>query len=377
MKRGEEFIRIMNFVKADYSSAQEARLKGLCLFPTEPDIDGVEEEGIEDRIRSVLDYYQRIIQRDDDEPLYYTDLPDSLIHYPKGEYSPGEFEIDTLGYIIGSIRLFESRIDSLLPKQLPPVPSEILENADPEDIYGIYSESTYWWWQKGKREIHIVGTGSAETFEYYEEEYYKRTLLSELFEFLIDLRSIRKIVVHEGITAWSGVKLRSINFEEIVLPSSLKHLKQLNCSTDRLAIPESVNPFSFSSIVLDPYEDYDVETLVLPSTITVEHFCPALVESDLFLKKLELTGDQPTPDLNIWCEKGIIFPIAAKYLDVTYPSHWDQGIPGSYADQVIDYIRTKKPEKVNWYPELYGLRENIQWTNKDFVAIKKHFHPKG
>ncbi len=295
--------------------------------------------------------------------------------------------------ILKEIRKMERYVDMLLPRRMPPLPEEIRRQAVPGDVYGLFSRSSYWWWKKRTGDLHILGTrqagkGSACTFIIPPENGYtvsETTLLTPLFIMMIDCDRLRKLVIHEGITSFWGVNLLGVMdenlFQEVKLPHSLQKLERLNCSTEKMRVPRELKKLNLFALItmmggrLDPVS-YGVKKLILPAELSFLGYLPETEPID-YLEKIEIYGKVSDHDLNAWYHARMLNVDLEEMLDISYPSSWDRGVYRSYTEKVIDFIKKKNPDKVDWSaghdmgrPEAWK-----EWTEEDYEDFRRHFHP--
>lgn len=295
--------------------------------------------------------------------------------------------------ILEQIHNRENSFAEILPENSPALPKEILEKCSKEDEYGIYGETSYWWWQSRTGTLHIIGSGKADGFAQSEsgtldDKYSPLTILLML---MIDLDRLRKLIVHEGITRFRGfdfmyygqyMNKRNRALSEVILPSSLAELDCINCYTEKLKIPESIRELNMFFLVNDMGGHWDpvtycARTIMIPSSATIIEGIPYL-EPIHFLENMEIYGDQPIKDLDNWLSEGMLNTNPETKIRITYPSEWDQGNPGSYADKIMDFMSTKELCKPDWSQgnNMYLPVVEDEWNQEDFKEWIEYIQPK-
>jgi len=293
--------------------------------------------------------------------------------------------------VFNKICNWEDSIEKLLPERFPPIPQEIPDGASPGDDYGLFSRTTYWWWQKSTGYLHIVGSESADGFFQQgagSDAFEGKSLLTKLLMLLTGPKCIRNMVIHEGITSFCGSDfyphdyMDDYCFKEVILPSTLTSLIRLNCYTEKLKIPESLKTLDMYSLVNDINGHWDpvtfaAKTLILPSSIAIRQG-PTPLEPTLFWETLELYGEQPIEHLDEWYDEGMLNTSDVTMLEIRYPAQWDREIPGAYANELMEYIRKQDPLKPDWSAgnSMYTPCKLVKWTQEDFEEWRSHINPK-
>ena len=271
----------------------------------------------------------------------------------------------------------------------------IQEHCAPEDSYGIYGAygSAYWWWEEGKRVLHIMGSAAVNLPE-DEASYYEKYAGSSRRIYLDQENShpaciaiccgwdasLSKLVIHKGIRMFSHIPLMSSNWnfhiDEVILPSTLLEMPIMKCCADHVTIPESITEINLEDLWVECGGHFDPVTyafrsLRLPSTIEIDvdmddedyHGQLSLLEPVDYWEEIVLYGDEPIKDLETWYKSNVF----CCEIDILYPAAWDEGAEVSFRDRVVSYVRSRQP----MYGVMSGMdSEWFDWGEEEYRALR-------
>lgn len=255
-------------------------------------------------------------------------------------------------------------MDTIRAMVLGCLPDEMKQRCAEDELFGVHEENILWWFDNKTGELHFLSRGNTE----------KEKLTAPGID-VVDEWEIRKLIVHEGIETFSVELPPEPEIEELILPDSLRAILDIKGCIEKMKVPRSVKRLSFDALFVDCGGHWDpvvyaVKQLLLPSTIVIDGLDSAdtdgalpLCEPIKYWEEIVLYGDEKIPDLKMWYDANVFF----SQLVIHYPKEWDGGMEGSYADEVIAFIRAQKPEK-----PCFGMAplEYEPYTEEDYQGIR-------
>lgn len=262
-------------------------------------------------------------------------------------------------------------MDSIRAMVLGCLQDEMKQRCAEDDLFGVHEENILWWFERKTGELHFFSGGDAEK---------KLSSAQDAAPGIdaVDEWEIRRMIVHEGIETFSVELPAESEIEELILPDSLRAISDIKGHIEKMKIPRSVERLAFDALFVDcgghwdPVE-YAVKQLILPSTIVIDGVdsedisgALPLCEPIEYWEEIVLYGDEKIPDLMMWYDANVFF----SRLVIRYPKEWDEGIEGSYADEIVALIREQKPEK-----PCFGMAplDYEAYTEEDYQDIRGCF----
>lgn len=257
------------------------------------------------------------------------------------------------------------------PTEYTGVPDEIRNSCDEYDSCGIFDENVWWWFERKTRDLHIVAGETGKTLD--------RT--AQGIDRDLPACRIRNIVLHEGLEGHSfDFRLQEQEIQELILPRSIRNIPKIKGEIKRMKIPPTVESLYFDDLFVDCYGHwepvtYAVKQLIIPSWIkfrdVLEEDDPGalpLCEPIEYWEEIVIYGEAKIPDLAMWYHANIFF----KEFTIHYPKAWDEGKDGSYADEVLTFIRGMHPEK-----PCFGMApvDYVPFEEEDYQLIRRRLLP--
>ncbi len=275
-------------------------------------------------------------------------------------------------------RALARELDRAFPDGMPAMPAEIAGACGEGDACGVFARDA-WWIAKAYNTVRIVGSGAIRC-AFGEDGH-----AFEAMGWFIDRKQPFRLALAEGIESIEQPlrvdRLRGYGdeeMEELILPSSLRTMVQLRGLTRRVFIPRTLpgidlmeSFFFYCGGHWDPVT-YSAAEVILPSDIKLIHDefngVMPVAEPTEHWETIRLYGREPIPDLQMWFDCCVFW----NEIDILYPSEWDGGAPGSYADQIVAFVRSQDP----WNPRFgQGPSGWDPWEEEDFEALRSRLIP--
>lgn len=262
----------------------------------------------------------------------------------------------------------------LNPQKSAQTSAEIRKSCMEDDLYGIFHESAWWWYERKTCDLHILA-GEAEQLPCQTMQNISQVLSAE---------TVRNLIIHEGLEDFPIDFLPwyydDPEIEELILPGSIRKLPRIKGKIKKMKVPPTVECMKFDDLFVDcdsHWEPvtYAVKQLILPSGISFDHVEDEYDRGSLptcepisYWEEVVIYGEEKIPDLLPWYNAKLFL----KGFTVYYPKAWDDGKDGSYADEILTFIKEQQPTLPRFGMAPAG---RDPYTETDYQRIRERLIP--